>query len=61
MGAFLVALMFFGMVMIASTAIIYSDGMGSQIGKVSPVPVLIGGMIFSAMIAFSHWVPHLGW
>jgi hypothetical protein len=59
MGAFILAgLVFFG-TLIVCMLIIGNDMMSGS--SASPAPIFYGGMIISALILASHWMPHIGW
>jgi hypothetical protein len=63
MGAFIIAGIVFAVTVLATVAIIFADGMSDapSVQGISPWPTLIGGSVISAMIAATHWMPHIGW
>lgn len=41
---------------------IFASGMSDASDQSSGVaPIVIGGLALSALIAVSHWLPHIGW
>lgn len=42
--------------------ILFADSMSdSPTTSVSPTPVAVVGFILAAILAASHWMPHIGW
>jgi hypothetical protein len=40
----------------------FASGMSDAPGQSSGVaPIVTGGLILAALIAASHWLPHIGW
>jgi hypothetical protein len=60
--AFIVAGLVFVITMGLAFLTIMADMMSDSVSdQYTPVPVLIVGLSLTAIIASSHWWPHLGW
>lgn len=60
------AFIFAGLILVASLAIgaigLMADMMSDAPGQTSGVGgYVIGGIVIAALVAASHWLPHLGW
>jgi hypothetical protein len=62
MGAFILAgLVFVGAILLAGF-VSFAQGMAAAPHyDNTPRSILIGGVVLAALIAASHWLPHIGW
>jgi hypothetical protein len=62
MVAFIVAGIIFAGTCLASVLIVFADGMSDAPStSIDPAPVFVTGTVIAALIAASHWFPHIGW
>lgn len=62
MGAFIIAVIVVVLTLLATTAYIFGNMMSDTTGtNLNPFPILIGGIAIAALVAASHWLPHIGW
>lgn len=63
MGAFIIAGIIFGLTLVACILMVFAAGMSDAPSQdsVPVVPTFIGGTIIAALVAASHWMPHINW
>lgn len=62
MGAFIIAAIIEVITLLATAAYIFGNAMSDATGNnLNPLPMLIGGTVIAALVASSHWLPHIGW
>lgn len=64
MGAFIVAGVIFVGTILLSLLMLFAAGMSDSPSEAENVPVIstfVTGTIIAALIAASHWLPHIGW
>lgn len=64
MGAFIIAGIVALVTLVISALMLFAAGMSDSPSAAANVPVtstFITGMIIAALIAATHWMPHIGW
>lgn len=62
MAAFIIAGIGVVLTLLATLAYVFGNAMNDATGNnLNPWPIFIGGLSISALIAASHWLPHIGW
>lgn len=62
MGAFILAGIVLAATLVITAIAIVADEMRDAAGERVPVAAIFScGLVLSATIAASHWVPHIGW
>lgn len=62
MGAFIIAGIVVVITILATVVYIFGNAMSDTTGQnLNPFPILIGGLCLAALIAATHWLPHIGW
>lgn len=61
-GAFIIAAIIELLTVLATAVYIFGNAMSDATGRnLNPFPLLIGGTVIAALVAASHWLPHIGW
>lgn len=62
MGAFILAGIIVVITLLGTVVYIFGNAMSDTTGtNLNPFPGLIGGLVLAAVVASSHWWPHIGW
>jgi len=62
MGAFIIAVIILVLTILGTILYIFGNAMSDTTGNnLNPFPMFIGGCVLAAIVASSHWWPHIGW
>lgn len=62
MAAFIIAGIIAILTLFGTAIYIFGNAMSDTTGQnLNPWPILIGGLALAALVAGSHWIPHIGW
>lgn len=62
MGAFIIAGIIVVITILITALRIFAAMMSDTTGNdLNPVPGLLGGLALAALVAATHWLPHIGW